>query len=292
MSNQQKRTSVCLALIHNNDAHRYGYIRPALEQLCVRLSQSFTTTIIEISIQPEIRPHSTLMTLLRDVMYKGLAREWSRYRLLKVRLLPLDALNFLVSSFKKYILSRGGRSVLEGWKRNSFVETVVTDKHIRAWSRFLESGADFMICFEDDAVLRDDSSQRVNELLDNLSRKSSHSLIYVDLAGGCERGALKIDNLETGIDASFRFYSKPVTNTACSYLMSRPLVTIFIEMVIRRPWLRLIGVDWLMNKLFILAANDGVECACMHAFPTIFKHGSVTGEYVAWYPDRQGKIPD
>jgi hypothetical protein len=43
-----------------------------------------------------------------------------------------------------------------------------------------------------------------------------------------------------------------------------------------------------MNKLFILAANDRVECACMHASPTIFKHGSATGEYIPWGPDRQG----
>jgi hypothetical protein len=108
MSHQQKNASVCLALIHNNDAHRYDYIQPALEQLRVRLSQSFTATMLEVSIQPEIRPHSTLMALLRDVIYRGLDREWSRYRLLKVQLLPLDALRFLVSRFNKYFFSGGG----------------------------------------------------------------------------------------------------------------------------------------------------------------------------------------
>ena len=287
MFRQQKRASVALVLIHNNDTHRYDYIKPALEQLRIRLSQSLMTTILEVSIQPEIKPHSTFMALLRDLIYKALDREWSRYRLLRVRLLPLDALNFLVSRFNKYVFSRRGHSVLAGWKRNSFVETVVTDKHIRGWIAFLESGADFIICFEDDAVFKDDSSQRVNELLDNLSRKSPDSLIYVDLAGGCEHSALNIDNLETDVDASFRFYKKPVTNTACSYLMSRKLVVIFIELITRRPWLRLIGVDWLMNKLFILTSNDGIECVCMHASPTIFKHGSITGEYTPWYPDRQ-----
>jgi GR25 family glycosyltransferase involved in LPS biosynthesis len=187
-----------------------------------------------------------------------------------------------------YVFPWGGRSVLAGWKRNSFIETVVTDKHIRAWSAFLESDADFMICFEDDAVFKDDSTQRLNELLDDLARRLPDILIYVDLAGGCERDMLKIDTLETGRDASFRFYRKPVTNTACSYLMSRPLVTIFIEMIVRRPWLRLIGIDWMMNKLFILAANDGIECSCMHASPTIFKHGSFTGEYKTWNLDHKG----
>jgi hypothetical protein len=287
MPNKQKRASVCLILIHNNVAQRYNYIRPALEQLSDELSQNYTTSIIEVSVQPEIKPHSTLMTLQRDAMYMCLGREWSQYRLLKIRPLLMDVLIFLKNSYEKYV-SRKGRSVLAGWKRNSFIETVVTDKHIRAWSAFLESDADFMICFEDDAVFKDDSTQRLNELLDNLARRLPDILIYVDLAGGCERDMLKIDNLETGRDASFMFYRKPVTNTACSYLMSRPLVTIFIEMIVRRPWLRLIGIDWMMNKLFILAANDGIECSCMHASPTIFKHGSFTGEYKTWNLDHKG----
>jgi hypothetical protein len=281
MSDQQNRHSVCLALIHNNNAQRYGYIHPALEQLRVGLSQSFTTTVIEVSFQPEIRPHSKLMTLYREVMYRRLGREWSRYRILKVRLLPLEVLDSFREYFFKYV-SPWGRSALAEKKRISFRETAVTNKHIHAWNAFLESGAEFFICFEDDAVFKEDSSNRVNELLVNLSQRSPSSRIYVDLAGGCEYSALKIDNLETGRDGSFRYYCKPVTNTACCYLLSRPLAKYFIEMVIRRPWLRLIGVDWLMNKLFILAAEDGVECTCMHASPTIFKHGSVTGEYTPW----------
>lgn len=76
--------------------------------------------------------------------------------------------------------------------------------------------------------------------------------------------------------------AKPVTNTACAYLMSRPLVIIFLDILTKRPLLRLIGVDWLMNKLFISMAKNEMECACMHANPTIFKHGTTTGNYVAW----------
>jgi hypothetical protein len=287
MSFQQKRISICLALIHNNDTDRNAYIQPALQQLRARLSQNFTTKILEVSVQPKIKPQSTLMIFLRDVLYRSLDREWSRYRLLKVRLLPLDVLSFMVSSFRKYAFSWGEKSFLVSLKRNGFVETLITDKHIRVWNGFLESCADFLICFEDDAVFKDESSQRVYELLDNLSRRSLNRQIYVDLAGGCEHGDLKVDNLEMGKDASFRFYRKPVTNTACSYLMSRPLVSIFIEKLIRRPWLRLIGVDWLMNKLFIIATNDGAECACMHASPTIFNHGSFTGEYVSRNIEKQ-----
>lgn len=289
MFNQkEKRASVCLVLIHNNVAKRYNYIRPALEQLCVYLSPKYTTTIIEPSFRPEIVPHSTLMTFRRDILYWRLNREWNRYRLLKVRPLLLDLLSFLKNSLNKYV-SRKGRAGLTGWKRNSFRETVLTENHIESWSAFLAIGADFMICFEDDTVFKEDSSQRVIELLDNLSRKSPDNLTYVDLAGGYELDALQIDDLESGRDASFRFYSKPVTNTACSYLINRTCANFFIERVAKLPELRLIGADWLMNKLFILAENEGVKGSCMHASPTIFKHGSVTGEYASLLtPDRQG----
>jgi hypothetical protein len=43
----------------------------------------------------------------------------------------------------------------------------------------------------------------------------------------------------------------------------------------------------MMNKLFILMASDGVEVDCMHD-PTVFKHGTTTGEYVSW----QANVPN
>ena len=138
------------------------------------------------------------------------------------------------------------------------------------------------MCFEDDTVFKDDSVQRVNDLLDKLSGIDSDSPIYVDLAGGCKVEELKIGSLEIGKDDCFRFYSKPVTNTACAYLMNRLLVAFFYDIITKKPWLRLVGIDWMMNKLFIHMANDGVKCVCMHADPTIFKHGTATGEYVSW----------
>lgn len=160
---------------------------------------------------------------------------------------------------------------------------VLTDKHIRAWATFLDTDADFLLCFEDDAVFKDDSVQRLAGLLDRLVRKNPHGshLVYVDLAGGLSREALRVDELQTGKDDSFRYYRKPVTNTTCVYLMSRSLVSVFHEMLTRRPWLRVIGIDWMINALFMLMEKANLQCECMHADPTIFRHGSVTGEYMS-----------
>jgi hypothetical protein len=276
-----QENSVYLALIHNNNAQRNAHIQPTLDELRATLSQRFRVARLSASFQPGIRPHNMPMALVRDLIYEALARDWERYRLLRSRFLPSEALRFLVASFRKYA-SGSGRD----WKRNSFVELALTDKHIRAWGSFLDSDGDFLICFEDDAVFKEDSVQRVNALIDTLARRNIDSPIYVDLAGGCKLDELKISNLEIGRDPCFRFYSKPVTNTACAYLMSRSLVTIFYGTIIRRPWLRLIGADWLMNKLFILMGNDGVDCVCMHADPTIFEHGSATGEYASMFTGR------
>lgn len=180
----------------------------------------------------------------------------------------------------KYIVERKGAGA--SWQKNSAIEVMVTEKHIRAWGMFLDSGADFLICFEDDTVFKDDSVYRIKDLLGLLTQRKNDDRIYVDLAGGCKLDELRIDNLELSQDASFKFYSKPVTNTACAYLMGRQLVVDFHSILTRRPWLRLIGIDWMMNSLFIQMENDGMESFCMHTAPTIFKHGTTTGEYVSW----------
>jgi hypothetical protein len=271
---KQKR-SICLALIHNNNAIRNAHIRPYLNQLQSQLAERYSANLIEVSAQSDIQPHGVSMAALRDAIYQMLDRGWRRYRRLPVRLLPLHVSRFVMSSVKKY--SRGAQS----WKRNSAVEMVVTDKHLRAWATFLDTSGDCLICFEDDAVFKSDSIDRLMALLDELLPSRLGSPMYVDLAGGCSLEALQIHNLEVSWDGSFRHYSKPVTNTACVYLLSRPLVTTFCGIIARRPWLRVIGIDWLMNTLLMQMANDGVKCACLHADPAIFKHGT-TGEYVSW----------
>jgi hypothetical protein len=284
MSN--RGVSVCIALIHNNNIQRNAYIRPQLEKMADNFELHIAAEKIEVSFQPEIRPHGTALAFMRDVMYRKLDREWHRYRLLKPLSLLRDTVGFLKGSFIKYIVERNGIGAT--WKKNSAIEVLVTEKHVRAWGRFLDSEADFLICFEDDALFKDDSLQKINDLFELLAtRNSFNTPIYVDLAGGCKIDELKISNLETSQDASFQFYSKPVTNTACAYLMSRKLVVDFHKVLIRKPWMRLIGIDWMMNGLFIIMAKHRVKCVCLHANPTIFKHGTTTGEYISW----QANVP-
>ena len=271
--------STAIALIHNHIESRNTYIRPNLNKLLEECPRIFTSKI-EVSFQPEIKPHGTFMVFLRNVMYTKLALEWHKYRLLSPTLLPFYVLGFCKNFVIKYLINRNGAGTKS--KKSSATEVTVTDKHIRAWSFFLETDGEFLICFEDDAIFKEDSVQRIINLIDMLSSKYKNKPIYIDLAGGCTLDELKIDKLEVNQDNNFRYYIKPVTNTACVYLMNRSLVIHFYDILTRKPWLRLIGVDWMINKLVMIMTGMGLECICMHASPSIFKHGSTTGEYAPW----------
>ncbi len=172
--------SVCLALIHNNNELRNDYIIPKIDELISNM-MPISAKKIMISYQSEIKPHGLAMAFIRDIIYHNLGCKWSNYRLLQSHKLR-GTVHFFWASFVKYILSHNG--VANRWKRNSAVEVAVTDKHIRAWSQFLDSGADYLIVFEDDAVFNNDSAVRLNELLNTLSKNHQNKPCYVDLGGG------------------------------------------------------------------------------------------------------------
>ena len=271
-----RERSVLIALIHNNNVKRNTYIRPLLKKLQAVLSKKFKIKLIEVSYQPTIKPFTRSTLFLHDIIYQKLNRDWLRYRLLK----PPFLLRHIASFFKSVLKTK---SYVQGsnWLYSRAQEMILTDKHIRVWELFLDMRGDYLICFEDDVMFKDNSIQRVHDLLDFISRNNENKLQYIDLAGGCRSEDLKIDKLESHRDNSFRYYNKPVTNTTCCYLLSKPLADHFVDLLLRRPWLRLIGVDWMINSLFIIIVKCGMHCNCMHSHPTIFKHGSMTGEYVS-----------
>jgi hypothetical protein len=272
-----KKNSIWTALIHNKNVQRNAIIQPVLKELRIFIGHKFNTGSIEISVQPEIKPHNTLMALFRRIIMWKLNREWVQYRCLRSTFIVRDFLRFGKEIVKEYIFDYKKLNI---WKRNSFVETLISDKHIRAWNAFLETDGDFLICFEDDIVCQEGSIQKISNLLDLIMKKNLNSLLYVDLAGGCKLAELKIGNLETGNDGSYRYYDKPVTNTTCGYLISRSLVINCCEIIVRKPWIRLIGADWMMNRLFI--EMEGQKIICLHSDPSIFQHGTVIGKYSDW----------
>lgn len=268
---------ICLALIHNNNIERNVRIKPALEELQRYLiSRNFDVKIIEVAYQSQLKPHARIIAIIRDLFYQVTAFNWQRYCGIKPSMLRHMVI------FLRKLIESGRYATVGSWRRSSAIEMTVTDKHIRAWATFLDFDQDFIICFEDDAVFRADSGKSIANLLEKIAQEKVEELVYVDLAGGCTLEALNIGQLQTNQDEHFRYYKKPVTNTACVYLMSNSLAANFHRNIVLSPWFRFIGVDWMMNALMIRMERERVKCVCMHADPPILGHGSVTGEYTPW----------
>jgi hypothetical protein len=127
-----------------------------------------------------------------------------------------------------------------------------------------------------------DSNERLLLVLSNVQDQFGHGMSYVDLAGGCNQSELRIEQLVVKQVDDFIYYSKAVTNTACAYLLSRKLIKFFLDSIAETPEARLIGVDWMMNYFMMKASEQNLHIDCFHAMPTVFSHGSVTGEFKAW----------
>jgi len=274
-----QEAGVCFALIHNNNQQRNDYLLPHLENLIDAISLKFNVKRVYISAQPKLVAHRTWTTVLRCFLHEKLSRSWGRYRKIKPRILLRAGVIFFNSNIRKYCSKRTLREI---GNRNSFIETILTDKHIRAWNAFIESDCEYLICFEDDAVFQDNSAERLSALFDTLIKRGASQFTYVDLAGGCDIKDLQISQLVTIKQGGFTHYSKPVTNTTCVYVLSRLLVSEFLNQLTRRPWLRLIAIDWMINQLFIDIEKNNSEILCMHSEPSIFHHGSTIGAYRAW----------
>ncbi|HON82097.1 MAG TPA: hypothetical protein PLN56_07340 [Methanoregulaceae archaeon] len=278
---RNKVESLCIALIHNNDFQRNNYVLPKIFEIKDSFSKKFDVKIIFISNQPEIRPHTSSQAIYRKLQYLKLDREWCKYRNLRPKSLAISLPLLMWDVFNSYTFRRQSGLL---WNKKSYIETVVTDKHIRSWNAFSETNCEYLICFEDDIVFKDNSIQKLENILEFVKNQKDR-LIYIDLAGGCNLEDLKISNLEIRHDDYFRYYTKPVTNTACAYLINKPLINIFLDNILRKPHLRLIGIDWMINKLFININPDRNTFFCVHSDPSIFLHGTKSGEYKSWNSD-------
>jgi len=263
------RPKICFALVTNREKSRYEYIRPMLNRLKRKLSDSFDIEIFECWGQPKVVPHSLSIVLRKRFGNWVRSREWARYREMKPRIIFLDLL-VLIWRLALAIVNRK----FEG--RRNTIYSYITDKHIRAWMHFLETEAHFLICFEDDVILKQDSVSRLEKLLNKIESFSKKP-IYIDLAGGCDLGELMVENLESKRDGDYIYFKKPVTNTACCYIINRTTAEIFLFNLLKDPGLRRVSCDLLFNKLFVITSAR--KYFCCHANPTIFSHGSTTGKY-------------
>jgi hypothetical protein len=265
-------------IIHNNDGRRLAHVLPE----CQRLAQNVGGTMVEVFEQPEIKPHSRMFALARAVSSWALNRQWEKH--LGCESYPLMK-SFFAHLYGVWWSYYGYGCVTSGRVfrlcRSGAIEMIVARKHITAW-RTCNHGADYIIVIEDDAVFLPETELRFLALLDRLNTRSPANDLYVDLAGGWPISALRVANVISKRTESWNHFYRPVTNTACAYLISSVTARRFCRILDERPWFRWAPIDWLINGLFVRAMKNGVVFDCMHADPPILAHGSIEGIYAPW----------
>lgn len=160
------------------------------------------------------------------------------------------------------------------------VEQFVRTKHLRTWAAFLESNEQVALVLESDALLKPGFSQHLTWLLESRDLQDE----YVDVAGGFELDEISASHLVLSRSGPVIRFARPVTNTACAYLLGRRVA----ERLLRfsKEWKPHVapGADWYLNAFFM---SPHGEVTCEHFDPPILGHGSRMGVTQSWHPDRQ-----
>ena len=257
-----------VALIHNRNEERLAAIRPDIQ----RMVEEHAATISEHAWQTDLSasPLTTLRLLKANRRHERMHREHLRFRgrpRARSTLRPA-----LITAAKSFI--RGDRLVRY---RGALIEQLLTDKHIRAWTTFIDSEADVLIVLEDDAVFRTDSFHGLAALIQRIGPDIARP-IYVDVAGGFPLRKVVDPRLGKVAWSGVTEFPIPFTNTTCGYLATRPLVVAMLERVTWDSELRSLGVDWLINELMMRCHRDE-PVICFHTDPPVLSHGSLTGIY-------------
>lgn len=276
-----------VALIHNDDENRLKYLRPKLQSLKSAISKQVLTSVLEYNFQPPLEKlekknlPTYLFRLISDqVNFFVNTRRWEKYK----RNNKSKVSSVLASQIRNLFLPLNSFQLRSKfYLKRLNVMRMLTDKHIRAWSEFIENGKqnEFLLVVEDDLIFKADSTSRLMKICLDLFDKSrrSDTLIYLDLAGGLEVSRLQVENLISHRIKDEIQFRTPVTNTTCAYLINLRTAELFYKTVFQNPNLRNLGPDWTINSIFMINEDLFLGALSSHYDPTIFIHGSFQKYY-------------
>jgi len=179
-----------------------------------------------------------------------------------------------------FLLGCAERELASSWRRLQ-LERIVSAKHAQAWQWALEAGADAVLVFEDDVAVTADSLQLLGALLEALPLVlQRYPQFFCDLAGGYLLEQVVPLPLALPPMAPLEWLLPGVhTNTACGYLVSRPLLQAWRRAEQRRPGLARLAIDHRINRSSATGAEDAV---CGHWREPPFRHGSFCGLARSW----------
>lgn len=272
-------SKVGLYLIHNNDSSRLD-----LRKLIFDFGNSHGL----INNECHTQAHYTVPSPIRRRL-DNITNEVNRiyYSIFLYRIKSTRKTLWLVAIIK--VIRLVVNCIFEARKDSLFrhkrltIESYVTNKHISAWNCSLAAGDKYLVVFEDDAVILQNSSETFSEALKVINIKHEHdNLIYADLAGGFPSTFI-LETISASIESysALKYYlSRDLrSNTACCYLMSQELVTLFLDILSKQHHLSTLPIDHLINHLGMCVSES---LLCIHCLPTVFKHGSFTGQVSSW----------
>jgi hypothetical protein len=161
------------------------------------------------------------------------------------------------------------------------VEIIVSAKHAQAWQLALQAGGDAALIFEDDVAVTAASLPRFEGVIQALPQLlQRYPQLFCDLAGGYPLEQVVPLHLALPSMAPIEWLLPGVhTNTACSYLVSRPLLQAWQRAEQRRPGLVRFPIDHRINRVSAFGAADAVSA---HWRKPPFRHGSFCGLARSW----------
>lgn len=259
--------------IHNGD------LEEAPARYVIQALKDRTTSVSEVHEQSPFPQAPDMPELVRwRTRQASLEGNWARY------LGHPRARGWILAGRALFFVKiRGSRSALRKAWHIRQVEKAVTAKHVRAWREFATSAEDELLVLETDSVL----TERTDAVIDAVAARPTHHPRYVNLAGGLESRDLGIDYLAMGPVGEHPHlirYRQAVTNTSCAYMMNRAMVQTALEYLGARPQDGELGIDWLVNAVFL--ADQGANIECWMAEPPAIVHGSLSGITKSWHPGR------
>lgn len=237
------------------DINRLNYIRSILDNKDIEV----------VYINNDYKYYSLLSAIIKITAQEILNIKWALY-------LKSFNIYLYINFFKSIIINI--YYVIKNGTRYYTIHNNVTNNHLFAWMLMHTKKKEQLVILEDDALFQTDSIDRLLNTIESVQVEKKP--IFIDLAGGYSYSDLGVDHLIDFIDGDKVYFTKPVSNTACGYLINKEFIDISLKLIVSKPYLRLISIDWLINYVFMEFEKQQIESLSFHFSPTIFRHGSMT----------------
>mgnify|MGYP001412003302 CR=1 FL=1 len=265
-------------LIHNNSKDRLE-----LRNEIKNIANNFNIELIEIFKQRKSSKRNFgiwhKLTILNIYFFR------TYYDLIHKKEFSLDFYTLLLKSLSNLInlsiklIFKNNNSIIHT-NNNLEIESIVTRKHIQAWEHFLKSKKKIMTIFEDDAICKKDTEERLKKLF-NLLKNNHFEETFIDLAGGySKKNVIPKTKIKKSKD-DFLILKGVYTNTACCYLIDRNLVNKLYNEYLNSKFNNTFPIDHLINKLGLKIKNSH-NISSIHFHNPLFTHGSFKGNIKSW----------